>query len=35
MKERAVMIGGRLEILSEPGKGTTVIITVPVNGSVN
>lgn len=31
MKERALMIGGNLEILSEPGKGTTVIITVPLN----
>jgi signal transduction histidine kinase len=29
MKERAVMIGGKLEIISEPGKGTTVLITVP------
>jgi signal transduction histidine kinase len=28
MKERAAMIGGKLEIISEPGKGTTIIITV-------
>lgn len=28
MKERAAMIGGNLEIISEPGKGTTVVITV-------
>lgn len=29
MKERAVMIGGKLDIQSEPGKGTTITITVP------
>jgi signal transduction histidine kinase len=28
MKERAVMIGGKLEIKSEPRKGTTIIISV-------
>jgi len=30
MKERAIMIGGELSIQSTPGKGTTVLITVPV-----
>ncbi|MGN6294962.1 MAG: HAMP domain-containing sensor histidine kinase [Chitinophagaceae bacterium] len=30
MKERAIMIGGDLSIRSTPGKGTTVLITVPV-----
>ena len=30
MKERAAMIGGSLEIKSEPGKGTMVSISVPV-----
>jgi signal transduction histidine kinase len=30
MKERALMIGGKLEIKSEPGKGTRVLISVPV-----
>jgi signal transduction histidine kinase len=29
MKERALMIGGVLDIQSEPGKGTAVTITVP------
>jgi nitrate/nitrite-specific signal transduction histidine kinase len=27
MKERAVSIGGRLEVTSEPGNGTTVRLT--------
>ncbi|RYG43940.1 MAG: sensor histidine kinase, partial [Chitinophagaceae bacterium] len=30
MKERAFMIGGDLDISSKPGRGTTVIISVPV-----
>ncbi|MBN8877533.1 MAG: sensor histidine kinase [Sphingobacteriales bacterium] len=30
MKERAIMIGGDLSIQSTPGKGTTVLITVPI-----
>jgi signal transduction histidine kinase len=30
MKERAIMIGGKLNIQSEPGKGTTITIAVPV-----
>jgi len=34
MKERALMIGGKLEIKSEPGKGTTIIISVPVQTTV-
>jgi PAS domain S-box-containing protein len=29
MKERALMIGGDLEIKSEPGKGTTITVKVP------
>jgi signal transduction histidine kinase len=29
MKERALTIGGELEIKSEPGNGTTITITVP------
>lgn len=28
MKERAAMLGGKMEIISEPGKGTTVLVTV-------
>ena len=30
MAERAELIGGRLEVVSAPGKGTTVTVTVPV-----
>jgi signal transduction histidine kinase len=30
MKERAIMIGGKLEIKSEPGSGTTILITIPL-----
>jgi signal transduction histidine kinase len=30
MKERALMIGGTLEIMSKPGNGTTVLICVPL-----
>ena len=31
MKERTVMIGGKYEIISETGKGTTVLVMLPVN----
>lgn len=31
MKERATMIGGKLEIRSAPGKGTTILISVPLH----
>jgi signal transduction histidine kinase len=34
MRERAVMIGGQLEIRSEPGKGTLVFISVPLHQEV-
>jgi signal transduction histidine kinase len=34
MKERAVMLGGQFEIISEPGKGTIVFITVPLRQGV-
>jgi two-component system sensor histidine kinase UhpB len=30
MKERAVMIGGEVQIISEPGIGTTIIISAPL-----
>lgn len=30
MRERAIMIGGRLEIKSEPGEGTTILISIPI-----
>ena len=31
MKERAAVLGGRLRLLSRPGGGTRVEITVPLN----
>jgi signal transduction histidine kinase len=31
MKERAAMIGGKLEIKSARGKGTDIMITVPLS----
>jgi signal transduction histidine kinase len=34
MKERAGMLGGQFEIISEPGKGTIVFITVPLQQEV-
>ncbi len=34
MKERALMIGGKLEIISELGKGTTVLISVPISQEI-
>lgn len=30
MKERALMMGGKLEMISEPGKGMALIVTVPL-----
>jgi two-component system sensor histidine kinase DegS len=32
MKERTQLLGGRLEINSQPGEGTQIIITVPLEG---
>ncbi|MBS1654101.1 MAG: response regulator [Bacteroidetes bacterium] len=32
MKERAFLIGGSLRVISEPGKGTTITVTVPLGG---
>jgi PAS domain S-box-containing protein len=32
MKERSAMIGGTYDIVSMPGKGTTVVIAIPVSG---
>ena len=32
MKERAALIGGRLEISSQAGQGTSVRLTAPVEG---
>jgi len=34
MKERAAMMGGKLEINSIPGKGTSIIITVPLSNEI-
>lgn len=33
MKERALMMGGRLEVSSEAGKGVTLIVSVPMNAA--
>jgi signal transduction histidine kinase len=30
MKERTLMMGGRFEINSKPGEGTTIIVTTPL-----
>lgn len=35
MRERVALLGGRLEIKSNPGKGTTVIAEVPLSESSN
>lgn len=35
MKERAAMIGGDLQIISSPGSGTRVLISVPVSESLS
>ena len=35
MRERSQMMGGNYEIISIPGKGTTVIIAVPYNEKNN
>ena len=33
MKERAAMLGGQLRIYSAPGKGTTILISIPQHHS--
>ena len=33
MAERAELVGGELSVRSEPGRGTTVTVTVPLDGS--
>jgi signal transduction histidine kinase len=35
MQERVQLIGGQLKITSNPGKGTTVIVTVMASGGFN
>lgn len=35
MKERVELLGGEVEIISAPGKGTQVMITVPLEGEAN
>lgn len=32
MRERALLVGGSLEVESAPGAGTTVIVTIPLHG---
>ena len=34
MSERAALIGGKLEIESTKGEGTTIYVTVPVSGVI-
>jgi signal transduction histidine kinase len=31
MRERAQLLGGRLEVESSPGAGTTVVVEIPVS----
>ena len=31
MQERAELVGGRLEVRSAPGSGTTVLVSVPTD----
>jgi len=33
MKERARLVGGRCTVKSQPGKGTRIIVKVPMKGS--
>ena len=35
MRERAAIFGGHVEIAGIPGKGTTVIVRMPINGPIN
>ena len=35
MRERSVMIGGKYQIISEPGKGTKIIAALPLNETNN
>ena len=30
MEERARLVGGKLSIISQPGKGTTIVLSVPI-----
>jgi signal transduction histidine kinase len=31
MRERVLIMGGRLELVSEPGEGTSLVVRVPVS----
>jgi signal transduction histidine kinase len=33
MRERAVLVGGRVQIISSPNKGTTVEVSLPLHAS--
>ena len=35
MRERAELLGGTLELSSEPGAGTSVRATIPLNGGLD